>query len=56
MIDGYDEVMALFYREQNMVGDSDWSRRSAQRIAGPQTLAGQDTLREALGRLGFPLH
>lgn len=55
-IEQYNEVMAKFYREQNMKGDSNWARRSARRVAGPQSLSGRDTLRETLERLGFPLH
>ena len=51
----YNEVMATFYREQGMAGESSWARRSAQRVAGPHALSGRDTLRDTLARLGFPL-
>ena len=54
-IEDYKQVMANFYNQQHMAGDSDWARRSAQRVAGPQSLSGRDRLRETLAQLGFEL-
>ncbi len=51
----YGEAMGQFYAEQAMRVQGDWARHSAKRIAGPQSLAGRDQLREALIRLGFEL-
>jgi len=51
---GYDAAMRAFQAAQNMT-DLDWSRRSAARVAGPQSLSGRDRLREALSALGFGL-
>jgi nitroreductase len=54
-IDIYNEVMAEFYRRENMNTRGTWAEHSARRVAGPQSLSGRDRLREALKILGFPL-
>lgn len=54
-VDRYNAVMAAFYDDQRMSGHRDWAHRSAQRVSGPQSLSGRDTLREALRQLGFDL-
>lgn len=51
----YNAAMAAFYAEQQMRVEGDWLQHSAQRIAGPQSLSGRHTLREALRQLGFEL-
>ncbi len=51
----YNTAMADFYQEQQMRVEGDWAQHSAQRVAGPQSLSGRDTLRETLHRLGFEL-
>jgi nitroreductase len=51
----YNATMAAFYAEQQMRVEGDWVQHSAQRIAGPQSLSGRHTLREALRQLGFEL-
>ncbi|HNP71708.1 MAG TPA: NADPH-dependent oxidoreductase [Kouleothrix sp.] len=51
----YNRVMAAFYTEQRMNVDGDWAEHSARRVAGPQSLSGRHTLREALQALGFDL-
>ncbi|RRR74080.1 MAG: NADPH-dependent oxidoreductase [Candidatus Viridilinea halotolerans] len=49
----YNSAMSAFYAEQQMRVEGDWTDHSSKRIAGPQSLAGRDTLREALEQLGF---
>lgn len=51
----YDESMSAFYREQQMRVEGAWSEHSARRVAGPQSLSGRHTIREALQKLGFEL-
>jgi hypothetical protein len=34
---------------------ADWTRQSATRVRGPESLSGRDHLRAALAALGFPL-
>jgi nitroreductase len=51
----YNATMAAFYREQQMRASGDWAQHSSQRVAGPESLSGRDTIREALRTLGFPL-
>ena len=49
----YNETMRGFYESQKMNVQSDWSRHSAQRIAGPEALMGREILREVLEERGF---
>lgn len=51
----YNATMAAFYRAQNMPVEGDWAQHSARRVAGPQSLSGRHTLRDALRQLGFEL-
>lgn len=51
----YNKAMKVFYTEQQMNVQGDWSEHSARRIATPQSLSGRDRLREALKNLGFEL-
>ncbi|MFV9507685.1 MAG: NADPH-dependent oxidoreductase [Oscillochloridaceae bacterium umkhey_bin13] len=51
----YNAAMADFYVEQKMRVTGDWSQHSSQRVAGPQSLSGRDTLAESLKQLGFEL-
>lgn len=51
----YNRTVSAFYQEQGMRVAGDWSQHSAQRVAGPQSLSGRDTIRETLRRLGFEL-
>jgi nitroreductase len=51
----YNQVMTAFYTEQRMRVEGDWAQHSARRVAGPQSLSGRHTLREALQILGFDL-
>jgi nitroreductase len=54
-VDRYNQVMTPFYSEQQMRVNGDWAQHSARRVAGPQSLSGRDTIREALRHLGFDL-
>lgn len=54
-VDSYNATMAAFYHEQRMRVDGDWAQHSAQRVAGPHTLSGRDTILAALRHLGFEL-
>jgi nitroreductase len=51
----YNQAMAHFYAAQQMRVRGDWSDHSARRVAGPETLAGRDVLRDAIEQRGFPL-
>lgn len=54
-IERYNTTMTAFYESQKMRVDGDWSRHSAQRIAGPQSLSGRAELLEAMRQLGFEM-
>ncbi|NTV64061.1 MAG: NADPH-dependent oxidoreductase [Oscillochloris sp.] len=54
-LETYNQAMAAFYAEQKMQVRGDWVEHSARRIAGPDKLAGRETLRASLERLGFTL-
>ncbi len=49
----YNETMHGFYESQKMNVQGDWSRHSAQRVAGPEALMGREILREVLEERGF---
>jgi len=51
----YNTVMQDFYQAQGMNVQGDWSSHSAKRVAGKESLAGRDVLRETLESQGFPL-
>jgi nitroreductase len=51
-IDHYDAVMTDFYASQKL-DNPRWSRHSAERVKGPESLRGRDRLRAALAQLGF---
>lgn len=51
----YNEIMKVFYTQQQMDVAGDWSEHSAKRIATSESLSGRDRLREALTNLGFKL-
>lgn len=50
----YNRQLRRFQRGQALP-EVDWTALALRRTAGPQALAGRDTLRQTLGRLGFPL-
>lgn len=54
-INHYNEIMAIFYAEQqiNVVGD--WAQHSSERIAGGEALRNRAHLRDILNQLGFEL-
>lgn len=54
-VERYNQMMTPFYRDQQMRVNGDWAQHSARRVAGPQSLSGRDTIREALRQLGFDL-
>ena len=49
----YNETMRGFYESQKMNIEGDWSKHSAKRVAGPESLMGRETLREILEERGF---
>jgi nitroreductase len=51
----YDETMRGFYEAQGMDVRGTWSRHSAKRVAGPESLSGRDIWRQVLAERGFPL-
>jgi nitroreductase len=51
-IDGYDDRLSAYHRRFGNEGD--WSQRVLRRLAGPESLAGRDRIREALESLGLP--
>lgn len=53
-VEDYDKIMRDFYIRQQMKG-RDWSRHSARRVAGPESLAGRDALLTHLKAMGFPM-
>jgi nitroreductase len=50
----YNDVMRGFQASQGMAL-ADWTRQSATRVRGPESLSGRDRLKAALAALGFPL-
>jgi len=54
-VERYNATMSAFYEEQRMRVDGNWAQHSARRVAGPKSLTGRDTIREALVQLGFEL-
>lgn len=50
----YDGHLRRFQREQRMA-EVDWTTLALRRTAGPQSLAGRDTVRQTLHDMGFPL-
>lgn len=54
-VERYNQVMTPFYRDQQMRVNGDWAQHSVRRVAGPHSLSGRDTIREALRQLGFDL-
>jgi len=51
----YNATMHGFYAAQKMNVQGDWSKHSAKRVAGPESLMGRETLREILEERGFGL-
>jgi hypothetical protein len=51
-IDVYDERLAAYNARFGLTGN--WSDRLLERLAGPESMAGRDRLREILERLGLP--
>lgn len=50
----YDSTMREFYESQKMSADGgSWSKHSAKRVAGPESLSGRDILRQILEARGF---
>jgi nitroreductase len=49
----YDRAMADFYAREKMDVKGDWTRHSAKRVSGPESLSGRHLLMEALRRMGF---
>jgi nitroreductase len=49
----YNAAMAEFYACENMTVKGDWSRHSARRVSGPESLSGRHVLMQALRRMGF---
>ena len=52
-ITDHNETMRRFYAAQKMNADGDWSKHSAKRVAGPESLMGRETLRGILEERGF---
>lgn len=50
----YNRRLRSFQREQKMV-ERDWTEQAAQRLRGPESLAGRHLLTDALKKLGFKL-
>ena len=49
----YNQTMHDFYERQAMDVHGNWSRHSAKRVAGPDSLSGRDVLRQILEERGF---
>jgi nitroreductase len=49
----YNAAMAAFYVREKMDVKGNWSRHSARRVAGPESLSGRHVLMQALRRMGF---
>ena len=52
-IERYNAAMATFYERERMDVKGNWSRHSAKRVAGPESLSGRQVLMQALRRMGF---
>ena len=53
-VTAYDSTMREFYESQKMSADGgSWSKHSAKRVAGPESLSGRDVLRQTLEQRGF---
>jgi nitroreductase len=52
-IASYNAAMAEFYAREKMNVRGDWSRHSAKRASGPDSLQGRHLLMQALRRMGF---
>lgn len=50
----YDATLSEFHRSQQL-DNPPWSRHSAERVKGPESLRGRDRLRQALHTFGFQL-
>jgi nitroreductase len=49
----YNAAMADFYAREKMDVKGNWSRHSARRVSGPESLSGRHVLMHALRRMGF---
>jgi nitroreductase len=49
----YNAAMADFYTREKMSVQGQWTRHSAKRVAGPESLSGRHELMRALRRMGF---
>jgi nitroreductase len=49
----YNAAMADFHQSQRMNVQGQWTRHSARRVAGPESLSGRADLMPALRRMGF---
>lgn len=52
-IQRYNSAMAGFYAREKMDVKGDWTRHSARRVSGPESLSGRHLLMQALRRMGF---
>jgi nitroreductase len=52
-IERYNAAMAEFYVNQKMNVRGNWSRHSARRVSGPESLSGRHLLMQVLRRMGF---
>ena len=51
----YNEIMAAFYKQQNMKVEGDWTQHSSDRVAGAESLRNRAHLHDILHQLGFEL-
>jgi len=51
----YNRIMRGFYESQQMSNTGTWTRHSAKRVTGPESLMGRENLREILEERGFEL-
>ena len=49
----YNTAMDAFYLQEKMNVRGDWSRHSAARVSGPESLSGRHILMQTLRRMGF---
>lgn len=49
----YNAAMVDFYAREKMDVKGNWTRHSAKRVAGPESLSGRAALMQALRRMGF---
>ncbi|MGI4787551.1 MAG: NADPH-dependent oxidoreductase [Janthinobacterium lividum] len=54
-VTAYNETMHGFYESQAMDAPGDWSRHSAKRVTGPESLMGREVLKQILEERGFGL-